>query len=151
MNRFIDIICPVSAGKADEYITRTIAVFTVLVTIAALFFGNYLIMLLLTADFAIRSFTSGKGSPLKFISIHTAGFLEIRDRKLIDAAPKKFAALLGMTFSFLTAVFMIMQFPITAVVIASALIFCALLEGIFGYCLGCVVYSILVSPRRKNL
>jgi hypothetical protein len=150
MNRFIGIICPVSAGKADEYITRTIAVFTVLVTVTALILGNYFIMLLLSADFAIRYFTTGKGSPLKFISIHTAGFLEIRDKKLIDAAPKKFAALLGMAFSFLTAVFMILNFPITAFVIASALIFCALLEGIFGYCLGCVVYSILVSPRRRN-
>jgi hypothetical protein len=151
MNRFIDIICPVSAGKADENITRTVAIFTVLVTTTAIILGNYIIMFLLAADFAIRSFTTGKTSPLKFLSVHTTGFLEIRDKKLIDAAPKKFAALLGMTFSLLAAIFMVMQFPATALVIASALIFCALLEGVFGYCLGCTVYSILVATLRKNV
>jgi hypothetical protein len=148
--RIIDILCPVSPEKADENVTRTIAVYTVIFTTTAVLFDNFLIMLLLTADFSLRAFTTGKASPLKYLSVHTAGFLEIRDKKLINAAPKKFAALLGTTFSFLTAVFMIMQLPVLAVVIASALVFCALLEGIFGYCLGCVIYSIIIAPLRKN-
>jgi hypothetical protein len=150
MKRFIDIICPVSEGKADENIVRTIAFFTAIVTIMALIFGNYIIMLLLAADFAIRSFTTGKTSPLKFLSVHTAGLLEIRNKKLIDAAPKKFAALMGMTISLLTAVLLLMQLHAAATVTASALIFFALLEGVFRYCMGCVVYSLIAGQSGKN-
>jgi hypothetical protein len=150
MSRFIDIICPVSSGKADEGIIRTAAVFTSMVTITALILGNYLIMLLLATDFAIRSFTTGKASPLKILSVHTAGFLEISNKKLIDAAPKKFAALLGMTISLITSILLLLQVNSAAVVIASSLIFFALLEGIFGYCLGCTVYTLFVAPLRKK-
>jgi hypothetical protein len=148
--RIIDILCPVSSDKIDENVTRTIAVYTILFTTTAIMVESFLIMLLLTVDFSVRAFTTGKASPLKFLAVHTAGMLEIKNKKLTDAAPKKFAALLGMTFSFLTALFMIMQLPVMAIIIASALVFCALLDGIFGYCLGCVIYTVVTSPVRKN-
>ena len=150
MKRYIDIICPVSLKKADENVARTAAFFTVLVTSVALFTGSYIILFLLAADFAIRSFSSGSASIIKILAIHSAGVFNLRNKRMIDAAPKKFAALLGMTFSFLAAVFLLLQLPVTAIVIASMLIFCALLEGLFGYCLGCVVYTILTTSSGRS-
>ena len=150
MKKYIDIICPVSGQKADENIARTAAIFTVLITAAALLLNSYVIMLLLAVDFAIRAFSSGSASPLKMLATLTAGTLNIRNRKIIDAAPKKFAALLGMTFSLLAGLFLIAQLPVTAAVIASMLIFCAFLEGVFGYCLGCVVYTIITTSTGKS-
>lgn len=150
MKRYIDVICPVSDARADENVARTAAMFTVLITAAAIMTESYVILLLLSADFAIRSFSSGIASPLKIVSNQIAGALGIKNKKVIDAAPKKFAALLGMTFSLLAGVFMIMQLPVVAVVTASILIFCAFLEAVFGFCLGCFVYSLLTSSSGRT-
>lgn len=150
MKRYIDIICPVSLVKADENVARTAAVFTVIVTAAALLTGSYIILFLLAADFALRAFSSGSASIIKILAMQAAGVFNLRNKKMIDAAPKKFAALLGMTFSFLAAIFLLFQLPVTALIIGSILIFCALLEGLFGYCLGCVVYTIITSSSGRS-
>ena len=149
MKKYIDVICPVSGEKADENVARTAAMITVIITVTALLVNSYLMLLLLAVDFAVRAFSSGTGSPLKLISIQISGLLNSKSKKLIDAAPKKFAAMLGMTFSLIAGVFLLMQLPVAAFVIASMLIICAFLEGVFGYCLGCVVYSVLTASGRK--
>ncbi len=149
MKNLIDIICPVSDVKADENVVRISAILTVLITTTAVLVNSYLIFFLLAADFAVRSFFSGIGSPLKILSTHIAGILKIRNKKLITAAPKKFAALLGMTFSLLAGLLILFHLPIAAVITASFLIFCAFLEGVFGFCMGCFVYTILSSSSQK--
>jgi hypothetical protein len=149
MRNIIYVICPVSGAKADENVVRTLAILTVLITITALFAGSYLVLFLLGADFALRSFTSGTGSPLRILSKKIAGDLNLK-KKLIDAAPKKFAAMLGMTFSLLAGLLLLLNLPVAALVVGSILIFCALLEGIFGFCLGCIIYSILTASSGKT-
>ncbi len=151
MKKYIDIICPVSGQKADENTARTAAIYTVLITTTALFLNSYLMMLVLAADFAIRAFSSGSASPLKLLAGQTAEILNINNRKVVDAAPKKFAALLGMTFSLLAGLFIILHLPVAAGVIASMLILCAFLEGVFGYCLGCIVYSLITASSGRTL
>ncbi len=150
MKKYIDIICPISSIKADENITRTTAIFTVFITAVAILINSYIIMLLLAVDFAIRAFSTGRASPLKNLAIQTTRILKINNGKRIDAAPKKFAALLGMTFSFLAGLFMIVNLSLTAVIIASMLIFCAFLEGVFSYCVGCVVYTLITKSSGKS-
>ncbi|MGF1584070.1 MAG: DUF4395 domain-containing protein [Bacteroidales bacterium] len=150
MKNLIYIICPVSDRKTDENATRIAAVLTAIITVAALAVNSYIILFLLAADFAVRSFTPGTGSLLKILSGQIAGMLDIRNKKHTDAAPKKFAALLGMTFSLLAGVFLVVQLPVAALITASILVFCAFLEGIFGYCLGCLVYSVLTASANKQ-
>ncbi len=150
MKNFIDIICPVSNIKADEAVLRTSAVLTVLIAAAALILNSYLIFLLLAADFAVRSFFTGISSPLKIISNRIAGILNLTNKKFTDAAPKKFAALLGMTFSLLAGLLLLFQLPVAAVITASLLIFCAFLEGVFGICLGCFIYTVLTASSNRS-
>jgi hypothetical protein len=150
MKNLINIICPVSERKTDEYATRITAVLTVIITLTALAANSYLVLFLLAADFALRSFTTGIVSLLKILSGQIAGMLKIRNRKFTDAAPKKFAALLGMTFSLLAGLFLAVQLPVAAIVTGSILVFCALLEGVFGYCLGCFVYSMLTASESRQ-
>jgi hypothetical protein len=149
MKNFINVICPVSNEKIDEHVVRTIAMVTVLATTIGILTGSYLILFLIGADFSIRSFSSGIGSPLKILSGQIAGALGIRHKKYTDAAPKKFAAMMGMTFSLLAGLFLLIGLPVAAIITASILIFCALLEGIFGFCLGCFVYTILTATSGK--
>jgi hypothetical protein len=150
MKNLIYIVCPVSDSKTDENVTRIAAVITATITVAALVANSYIILFLLAADFAVRSFTPGTGSLLKILSGQIAGMFNIRNKKHTDAAPKKFAALLGMTFSLLAGLFLVVQLPVAALITASILVFCAFLEGIFGYCLGCLVYSFLTASANKQ-
>lgn len=149
MRNFIYVICPVSGVKADENVVRTLAIVTVMITTIALLAGSSLILFFLGADFAIRSFTSGTGSPLKILSNKISGTLNFK-KKLIDAAPKKFAAMLGMTFSLLAGLLLLLNLPVAALIVGSVLIFCALLEGVFGICLGCIIYTILTASAGKT-
>ena len=150
MKNIIDIICPVSNIKADEAVARTSAILTVLITAAALLLNSYFILLLLAADFAVRSFFTGITSPVKIISNRIAGILNITNKRFTDAAPKKFAALLGMTFSLLAGLLLVFHLPIAAAITASLLIVCAFLEGVFGFCLGCFLYTILSASSRRS-
>lgn len=150
MSNLINIICPVSNAKADENVVRTSAILTVLITATAVLVNSYIILFFLSADFAIRSFFSGIDSPLKTLSNHIAGILNIRNKKFIDAAPKKFAALLGMIFSLVAGLLLLFQLPTAALITASILIFCAFLEGVFGFCLGCFVYTVLTASSQRS-
>ncbi len=146
--RLIDIICPISDQKVDSNTTRTIAILTVAIAATGLILNNYIIMLLLAVDFAIRSFTPGKASPLKILSNNVSKVIDNRNKILIDAAPKKFASLLGMILSLFAGLLMMLQLPQAALATTAVLIFCAALEGIFGYCLGCLIYSLITANRR---
>ncbi|MCC7467168.1 MAG: DUF4395 family protein, partial [Saprospiraceae bacterium] len=59
------------------------------------------------------------------------------------AAPKKFAAGIGMVFAFAIAGSLFLQWTWTAGILSGVLLFCALLESALSYCVGCVVYALL--------
>jgi hypothetical protein len=105
-------------------------------------FQNYFLALFLAIDFSIRAFTNGKLSVLKLIGTITAQLLKI-EPKPIFAPPKKFAALLGFIFSLLIAALLFLQLNTIALTIGSLLIFCAILESVFGICIGCYVYTFI--------
>ncbi len=140
--------CPISSEKVNENIIRTIAIQVVILTVISIVFNNYIISLLLTLDFSLRAFNSGKFSLLKLISKQVVTSINIKV-KPIDAAPKKFAAALGFFFSLVIAVLQILNLLFTAKLVGFVLIFCALLEGVAGICLGCIVYTYFVLPLRK--
>ena len=144
------ISCPVSVNRVDESVVRTVSIFVFTITLIILYTGNYFISGFLAIDFAIRAFTNGNASPLKIISKKIAEIFKFK-KKPIDAAPKKFAAGLGLLFSTLIALFQILHLTTFAQLTGGILIFCALLEGLAGICLGCIVYSILILPLRNKL
>jgi hypothetical protein len=145
MSNQIEISCPVSSEKVNESAVRIVAFFVILISLSAIFTNNYFITALLVVDFSLRAFTSGKFSPLKFVARKIVGALNIQGKQ-VDAAPKKFAALLGVLFSFSVLVLQILKLFVAAKVVGSILIFCASLEGALGICLGCIVYSYLIIP-----
>jgi hypothetical protein len=136
------VSCPVSPEKANENIVRIIAIQVIIFSFISLVLNNYLISLFLIFDFALRSFTEGNYSPLKKIGIYFNLFLKL-EPIIIPAAPKKFAAGLGVVFSSLISIALIFNWSLISMILGSLLIFCASLEGFFGVCIGCYVYSFL--------
>jgi hypothetical protein len=139
------ITCPVSAQKVNENIARVVAFFTILVFITAVFFNLPLLLVALAADFYLRAFTTGKYSPLKYLARRSSDYLGL-DEKPTDAAPKKFAAGIGMVFSIAIAALLFLHYSIAAYSLGTVLLICAGPESFKGFCLGCVIYTFLVLP-----
>jgi hypothetical protein len=142
MSRIEKIELPISNERANENVIRIVAFQVVILTTITLLFQNYFLALFLAIDFSIRAFTNGKLSVLKLIGTITAQLLKI-EPKPIFAPPKKFAALLGFIFSLLIAALLFLQLNTIALTIGSLLIFCAILESVFGICIGCYVYTFI--------
>lgn len=143
------IQCPVSPDRINENVARLTAAYTLLLTPVLLFLKADFFFFLLAADFAIRAFTKDGYSLLRHLSKATVTYLNLKPQ-LIDAAPKHFAAGVGMFFCVVIAVLQILQYHTAAAVIGWILMFCAFLEAVFAYCVGCLVYTYLVLPLLKK-
>lgn len=143
------IVCPVSGEKINESVAQIAAFITIVVTATAVVFKLPEILLALAADFALRAFTSGAYSPVKYVSKQLFK-LSWLDERTGDAAPKKFAAGIGFVFSLAIAALLFAHYYIAANLLACALLFCAALEAFAGYCVGCVIYTYAVLPFIKK-
>lgn len=145
-----DLSCPVSADRVDENATRIVAAIVIVVTVTALYSGFYWLSLLLAADFGLRAFTQGNYSLLKNAAKFAVTQLALPP-KPVDAAPKKFAAGVGLAFALAIGIAQFFGFTYTAYGIGSVLLLCAFLESAFAYCVGCVVYTYLVLPVLNRI
>ncbi len=143
------ISCPVSQERVEEGIVRRIAFLTAWISAFSIFKFLYIPFLFLALDFAIRAFSILKiKSPLRILSsqfLHYSFF----EKKYVDAAPKRFAAGIGFLLSLLISLFIFVNYIKLAISFSIILIFCALLEGLFSICFGCLVYSKIVLPISK--
>ncbi len=134
--------CPIGKDLVDENVSRAVALWVVGLSLAFLVSGNLLIVAFLIFDFAARAFCL-KFSLLAHLNrtiLHS--ILKLKP-KPYNAAPKKFAAKLGLIFSIIMA--SLPFAPAVALTSALFLIFAASLEGFFGVCIGCILYSLLFS------
>ena len=145
----MELSCPISAERVNENVVRIIAFIVAVIAITCVVFSNYWAIVFLIFDFALRAFTTGKFSLLKFIAIKIADGLSLSP-KMKDLAPKKFAATLGFGFCpLITAVFLF-DFYNAALIFTSVMIVFALLESLFAICVGCYIYSFLQFFTKKN-
>lgn len=134
--------CPVSSLRTDENVVRIIALQVVVLAIVGVWASNPFLFVLLLIDFAIRSLTDGKWSLLRQIALQLSLLLNLK-KKIIPAEPKKFAALVGATFSLFIGGLYFIDFEIVASILGFVLIACAILESFFGVCVGCYFYTFL--------
>lgn len=145
----MELSCPISAERVNENVVRIIAFIVAVIAITCVVFSNYLAIVFLIFDFALRAFTTGKFSLLKFIAIKIADGLSLSP-KMKDLAPKKFAATLGFGFCLLITAVFLFDFYNAALIFTSIMIVFALLESLFAICVGCYIYSFLQIFTKKN-
>ena len=143
------IICPVSEDRVDNNVTRIIALQVLLIAITGSVLNNYWIFLFLAFDFTTRAFFKGKGSLLKWITQQIVKLLKIAP-KPINAAPRKFAAALGLVFSVLIALLIFNGSITSAYILNGMLAICAFMESFLGFCVGCYLYTFFIIPFIKN-
>ncbi|HSH64691.1 MAG TPA: DUF4395 domain-containing protein, partial [Bacteroidia bacterium] len=113
------------------------------------YFQFVALSLLLSFDFALRAFGSGKLSLLRNVSFQISRYLKLKN-KPVDAAPKKFAASLGFVFSLSSGILHLFGLHDAATIVLVMLIFCALAESILSFCLGCLMYNWLQKYHLLN-
>lgn len=143
------ILCPVSYEQVDGKTVRIIALFVMFSILIFLWNQSILIPICLMIDFGLRAFGFPKFSPLKKVAEFVKNSLNKSSYK-VDAAPKKFAAAIGFAFSLAITLLLLFKLSILSIILGCILLFCVLLEGIFGICLGCYVYDILMRIRGVN-
>jgi hypothetical protein len=144
-----NIVCPISDQRVNEQVTRLNAMFAIGIIVLAFVLNSIFLFIFLMADFFIRAFTEIKFSPIGFASNSLINTLNLPVR-LIDKAPKIFAARLGFLMTATIAGLFIFSFKIASVVVATILIFFAGLEFLFAICVGCLIYSYLILPFYKK-
>jgi hypothetical protein len=147
--------CPISYETVDHNASRVTCILTIVAlaaisAMAVLWPGLGTIALILAAaltlDYAIRAWTKYP-SPMQGLARGVARVVNIPEKRS-DAAPKRFACRIGFFFA-LGTVAVLPVAPRIAVMVAGALVFFNVLDGVFDFCVGCWMYTFLL-PRGTD-
>lgn len=148
----IDFSCPISGEQRDNNMVRFVAGFVFVIAGMALMVAflvstqtSAIITGILALDFFIRAFTKPKYSPLATMARGIVSLLKL-PKKMVDSAPKVFAARIGVIFSVVSTVLYVGDHLYGGSVVLVILLICAGLESFFSFCLGCWMYSLL--PKK---
>lgn len=142
------LLCPISAEQVNKVIVRLTGFFVAVTAITYAVTMEPLLLGLLVVDFVIRGFNIFRFSPLSFLACMIAVGLKLKPT-FIDKAPKLFAARVGLLFSSV-ALGLFFVSPVASIVVISILVVFALLESLFDFCMGCVVYTYIVLPIHNR-
>lgn len=127
----------------EETTVRLVAAQVVLIAGLVLFTHSSILAFALALDFTLRAFS--KPAPLGIaakVIFKQLGILPIQ----IFAPPKRFAAGIGASLSFLISFLLFFKLNPLANFAGGVLIFFALLESVFKICAGCYVYDWFIAP-----
>lgn len=132
--------CPISRNSVDVNLFRMVsfqvAIYTMVLIVAAESFWAYY---LLFYDYAVRALRKEEMSPFYLIAALTTKSFNITP-KMSNEAPKRFAIFLGVISSLVIVSAHISGLDFMVTVASSVIVFCALLESLFDYCVGCKIY-----------
>jgi len=146
---FTNIICPISPEKVDSHVSRLTVFINAALMIYFLITLQPIPLFLVTLDYGIRAYGYNQYSPLCFISsllIKTLG----TKAKMVAKAPKIFASRLGFFCAVLGTVFILINLPIASRVIIGFFTVLAILDSVFDFCVGCLIYNYFVFPFFEN-
>ena len=132
-------------NPVNEVSARLVAGAVVLIALAAIIFAQPWIMVVLAYGFIARVLTGPSLSPLgQFVTRVLTPALPFEE-KLVPGPPKRFAQGIGAVFS-ITAVVLALGFDQVgaASVVLAVLAAFATLESVFGICVGCKVFALLM-------
>jgi len=131
-------------NPVNDKAARTVAGVVLTGVIATLLTGWYWLLIPITYGFWARVLTGPKLSPLGWIAMNVIG-PRLGEKVYVAGPPKRFAQGIGTVLSSLALVFgLILGQHTVADVCLIVFIPAAGLESIFGYCLGCKMFALLM-------
>lgn len=142
-----NLICPTDGVPINETKVRLVAGLVLLTAISYGLTGWFLLPVLLAMDFGLRSFDLGRYSPFGNVANWLVKTLNL-PYKGTDAAPKRFAARIGLAFGLLISALHLTGIP--TIVPTAVLAVFATLESVFGVCAGCHIYTVYTRLAPKT-
>lgn len=139
MKSFFSFPNPVNDAAA-----RSVALGVVALSVITFATGQAWLLILLTYGFAARVAAGPKISPLGWFAVHVSGPQLKSWERFVPGPPKRFAQVMGLTFSLAALLTWLSAGWLDARWILLPLIAAASLEGFAGYCLGCTVFGWLM-------
>lgn len=144
-----NLVCPISDQRVNEYVVRINALLTVGFVLLGFLTNSTVIFVFLMTDFFVRAFIEARFSPISLMSKVMSNTINL-PAKMIDKAPKVFAARLGFIMTTAITGLFVFDLKAASIVVSSVLIFFATLEVVFALCVGCLIYTYLVLPFYKR-
>ena len=131
-------------NPVNDKAARTVAAVVLLEVIATLASGWYWLLIPLAYGFWARVLTGPKLSPLGWTAMHVIG-PRLGEKVYVPGPPKRFAQAMGTVMSSAALLFgLILGDHTVADVLLVMFIPAAGLESIFGYCIGCRTFALLM-------
>lgn len=140
-------ICPISAKRINENLSRLNASFTLLMSILFLFTWSPVFILVIVMDFILRNIMEGKLNPVTRFNNYLITVIHIPEH-LINAGPKIFAARVGLLLGLTGTLFLFTGHQVALSVIIGVLAIFSFLESAFNYCVACKLYPYLLPLNR---
>jgi hypothetical protein len=136
---------PSFPNPVNEITARTVAAGVVLMSLAAIVLQLRWLSIVLAAGFLARVLYGPRISPLAVLASRVVVPRLPWPPRMVAGPPKRFAQLIGLTFS-LAAVALLypLAVPTAGYAVLGALLAAATLESAFGVCLGCRAFALLM-------
>jgi hypothetical protein len=144
MNLLKEVACPISPLRINGHVVRITGLLMTTMLACYALTGSRTLIWVIASDFFIRAATPLPYSPFSWLAAKIAAVFKLNHHP-IDKAPKIFAARVGFLFAFTAAILAFIN-PTASLIVALILLFFALLESVFAFCVGCIVYTYVVLP-----
>lgn len=131
-------------NPVNEKAARTVAGGVLVGAVATLATGWYWLMIPIAYGFWARVLAGPKLSPLGWAAMRVVA-PRLGERRYVPGPPKRFAQVIGSVISTATLVLgLILGLHTEADVLLGLLVIAAGLESIFGFCIGCQIFGLLM-------
>jgi hypothetical protein len=127
-------------NPVNEYAARSVAGMVVVLSIATLVFQSPWLLWALALGFLARVASGPRFSPFGQLATRVIA-PRIGPAKLVPGPPKRFAQSIGATFSVGALVAYYLGVPVVSWVLVGFIVVAAVLESVFGFCLGCAIFG----------
>ena len=131
--------CPISNERVNERVARLVGALVFAAALAYLWHASPLWLLILGVDFTARSFYR-PASP--FAQLVKPLAERLGTPLIVDAAPKIFAARIGLAMSLAALASHLAGLEGAARGVVAVMALCAFMEAAFGYCVGCRFHTL---------
>ncbi len=137
-------LCPISMERVDERAARLVGLLVLLIVILQFTIPSILWLILLLADFSARAFYR-PASP--FARLSRCAVERFGAPRIVDAAPKIFAARIGLILSVAALLCLLIGWETGWQLLLTIMGICAFFEAFFGYCVGCKFYTLWIKMK----
>lgn len=145
----MSLICPISSENIDSNTSRLTVFLNVLLMSGFLITLNPVFISIVAIDYFVRATLDKKYSPIRFLASGIVNAMNLK-KKPINLGQKIFASRLGFLCAISSLILILLGYSTASIIVATLLMSLAILDSVFNFCVGCLIYNYLVYPFYKN-